>query len=254
MKNNSYVLKFWLKCLISKIFSLTRHQPVGNRTFIYHSIGSNAFNDHLNLNSISQSRFLNHIETFKRLNVVDPANCDYNESSVSITFDDGYVDNYHFVSPILYELNFPYTIFVTTDYVLNYKECINKKQLEELSSIPNVKIGSHTKSHPDLTKLNIPRVKEEIYDSKNFIEDIIGKEVDTISYPYGKVNSRIAKIVNECGYKYGFCSHFSVNNSMRNPYFMNRCFIHKHDNTNILRQKLNGEWDWLSFNTDPFTL
>jgi peptidoglycan/xylan/chitin deacetylase (PgdA/CDA1 family) len=44
------------------------------------------------------------------------------KNSVAITFDDGYADNYHFMKPVLEELDIPATIFVTTSLIDSERE------------------------------------------------------------------------------------------------------------------------------------
>ncbi len=38
---------------------------------------------------------------------------------ITITFDDGYLDNYELAYPILKDFNIPFTIFITTDFIVN---------------------------------------------------------------------------------------------------------------------------------------
>lgn len=242
--------------IISNIFAYFRNSICfGHRSLIYHSIGSNVLGDPTGLNSLSKELFVEHIQFLKDFKIVNScsSNLNYNELNISLTFDDGYTDNLVYVAPILVENEIPFTVFITTDYIENEKNCMSKHQLTELSKLSGVTIGSHTKSHPHLTKLNNNDLEMELLYSKHFIEDLIGIKVCSIAYPYGDVNQRVATEVERLGYQYGFCSHFDTNKSNRNKFFINRCFIHKNDGRKILKQKIVGDWDWYKYRKiDPY--
>jgi len=65
-----------------------------------------------------------------------------------------------------------------------------------------LEIGSHTKNHPNLTKLSSSEEFEtEIKSSKAEIEKMVGYEIKHFCYPAGEYNNDIIKNVKECGYK-----------------------------------------------------
>jgi peptidoglycan-N-acetylglucosamine deacetylase len=65
----------------------------------------------------------------------------------------------------------------------------------------NFEMGSHTVSHPILTRLSTDQASVEIRDSKRLLSEIINQEVQSFSYPGGEFNSNIEKLVKEAGYK-----------------------------------------------------
>ena len=66
-------------------------------------------------------------------------------STVVITFDDGYEDNYYFAYPVLKRYNFPATIFVIVD-TIGEEGYLNFAQVKELASSEIIDIGSHALS------------------------------------------------------------------------------------------------------------
>ncbi len=50
---------------------------------------------------------------------------------------------------------------------------------------------SHTVTHPDLTQVNLKRLKAELFLSKAILEDRLGKEINYLSFPFGKYNKQV---------------------------------------------------------------
>ncbi len=165
---------------------------------MYHSIS----NDKSNL-SISVSNFENQIQYFHKLGfkTITFDNVGENVSNpLIITFDDGYKDNLNNALPILKKYNFKSICFVvssligksniwdknTNNYV--YKELLSKSDINEWLS-NGMCIGSHGKNHKSLIKLSKNEIFDEIKDSKNDIENMIGLKINSFSYPFGKINS-----------------------------------------------------------------
>jgi hypothetical protein len=61
-------------------------------------------------------------------------------------------------------------------------------------------IGAHTLTHRELTTLSLSEAREEIRGSKEYLENLIGKEVHMFCYPRGKYNERIVDLVREAGF------------------------------------------------------
>ncbi|MEN6554382.1 MAG: polysaccharide deacetylase family protein [Methanobacterium sp.] len=64
-----------------------------------------------------------------------------------------------------------------------------------------VDFGAHTVNHPILTNININDAKWEILQSKKVIEEKIGKQVNSFSYPYGNFNQNISDMIQELNFK-----------------------------------------------------
>ncbi len=63
--------------------------------------------------------------------------------------------------------------------------------------------GAHTMNHVDLTQVGVEEAWKEITGSKKYLQDLLGKDVKTFAYPYGKVNEAVKELVRKAGFKYG---------------------------------------------------
>lgn len=130
-----------------------------------------------------------------------------------ITFDDGEENLYYFVLPILRKYRCPAIIFLIVDYIgkknlwdisfFNKRNRhLNWQQILEMRE-SGVVFGSHTMTHRNLSRLSKQALEYEIYESKRILEKYLGT-VDTISYPFNRINKTVLQVVKKAGYKYGF--------------------------------------------------
>ena len=73
---------------------------------------------------------------------------------------------------------------VETDFWLQMTE----EEIKELSDSKWVTIGSHGYYHNDLAKIPVASVKDEVSRSKEFLENVTGKEIEALAFPYGSYN------------------------------------------------------------------
>jgi peptidoglycan/xylan/chitin deacetylase (PgdA/CDA1 family) len=73
-----------------------------------------------------------------------------------------------------------------------------------------IEIGAHTMTHPILPRLPISEQKKEIQDSKDLLEDILGKPVTGFAYPNGSFNQDTEAVVKESGFQYACSSKRDV--------------------------------------------
>lgn len=126
---------------------------------------------------------------------------DKNPKYMIFTFDDGYRDAYTDAFPILKKFDFMGTFYIISDYVDRQNEnYLTWTMIQEMST-SGMNIGSHTLTHPDLTKCTTDRVNRELIDSEKIIKEKIEKTITDFCYPSGKYNEEIISQIENAGYK-----------------------------------------------------
>jgi peptidoglycan/xylan/chitin deacetylase (PgdA/CDA1 family) len=133
--------------------------------------------------------------------------------SFLLTFDDAYLDIYWNALPIMARrgirgIVFPVAGFIGKSPLWDVTwgtpgRHMGAKELKDLAAL-GWEIGSHTMTHPDLTRIGAEALKAELADSKSLLEDILSRQVRFIAYPFGRFNERVKAAAREAGYEAGF--------------------------------------------------
>ncbi len=84
------------------------------------------------------------------------------------------------------------------------REALTIEQVKEISKHDTVSIGSHSLTHPILTKCSLEKSSVEISQSKKTLEQWIGIPVKHFAYPNGDFTSREVNILKQSGYTVAF--------------------------------------------------
>lgn len=246
---------------ISALVSCARPPVQGLRVLMYHAIGTPALDDRLGLYSLSVERFrrqMTLLSMWHHGKVVDLTKSELANKGcrVAITFDDGYLDNLEVAAPILTDLGLPFTVFVTSDFVRTSKSgFLTPATLRTLAELPGVRIGAHGATHIALSGCDDQTLKTELRVSREYLEDIVGYQINTLAYPFGAADQRVKNAALEVGYDLGACSMAGINRSEREPLLLARTDVVSYDDTRTFLQKLHGDWDWYRWRTkDPACL
>jgi peptidoglycan/xylan/chitin deacetylase (PgdA/CDA1 family) len=141
------------------------------------------------------------------------------EQWVSITFDDGWLDNLIHAAPLLEEFGYRASVFMITSKIRSgerggaWDDYLSADELRDLS-LRGHYIGNHTHSHPRLTSLDNESICEEFRRSRQILNDVLcengasGKDQDGgqsspgswLCYPYGNFSPRIARLAQDAGF------------------------------------------------------
>jgi peptidoglycan/xylan/chitin deacetylase (PgdA/CDA1 family) len=122
------------------------------------------------------------------------------ETVVSLTFDDGWADQYTNARSILAAHRMQATFYVNSNRI-NTSGFLTWTQLEALHADGH-EVGGHTLDHVDLTEVSAEEARRQVGDERAMLVRH-GFRVRSFAYPYGAYNARAESIVQDCGYASG---------------------------------------------------
>lgn len=155
--------------------------------------------------TISLEELLNFIEKKNKLS-----------KKVVLTFDDGYEDNYLFAFPILKKYGFKATIFLVPSFVGKTNlwdkdserpkaKLLNLEQILEMKKL-GFSFGAHSLTHQSLIELSPKEALYEIEQSKIDLAKLLGGQVISFCYPYGKVNESVKDLIKKTSFRCALAS------------------------------------------------
>jgi peptidoglycan/xylan/chitin deacetylase (PgdA/CDA1 family) len=137
---------------------------------------------------------------------------------VAITFDDAFESVDTFAKPVLDDLGWPATIYAVTDYadaarplawqgVGQWASTPHGPELaslgwEHLRELADAgwEIGSHTVTHPFLTRTSDEDLAHELTQSRLRVEAALERPCPSVAYPYGDFDERVGRAAAAAGY------------------------------------------------------
>ena len=95
------------------------------------------------------------------------------------------------------------------------------EQVREMDS-NGIEIGSHTVTHPILTKISGERLRYELGESRARLEFELGRKVELLGYPNGDHNREVQLEAARAGYKCAVTADYGLNNATSNPLALKR--------------------------------
>ena len=154
------------------------------------------------------------------------------EDAVAITFDDAFVNFGELAAPRLIGEGLPVTLFVVSAHVgmTNAWSGGGDRSIPELPLLDwdalgrlaaqGVQLGSHTRTHRDLTRVNRRELEDEVRGSAEMIAAKTGMRPTSFAYPYGRVNGAASEVVARtyrCGCTTEFQTLQETDNTERLP-------------------------------------
>lgn len=159
--------------------------------------------------------------------------------TLSVTFDDGYADNFTVAAPILRRFNLPATFFVTTGFVGSREappwdrglkvpqSWMSWDEVRQLASL-GFDIGSHTDRHLNLSKADESMVRADLEASQRRLEAELGARARFFAYPFGgrrDISEGARQLVREMGFECCLACFGGLNRVNSDPYLLNRISI-----------------------------
>lgn len=166
----------------------------------------------------------------------------YPANSVAFTFDDGSETDLIVAAPILREINFGATFYVTVGFV-GQNGYMNPSQVRELSGA-GFEIGCHSMSHAYLNDLDAPGLKREIADAKDMLEQMTGTTVDHFSCPGGRYDRRAVEVARAAGFRSFATSLVETNTRATDVFALGRIAVRRTTSLPAFQQICRGQGLW----------
>lgn len=200
----------------------------------------------------SQMRFLRQ-EDYRPVSLEEIVDCLIDRkpilpNTVAVTFDDGFSATCTHALAVLQTYSISATVFAVSQRLGRANEWMYERgfprrtimspaQLRELDAA-GVTIGSHTASHPRLTELPANEVDRELNESKQALQDVLGKAVQYFAYPYGLYNPAVRDAVEASGYRAACSTRAGFNRQGEDPFTLRRIDVFGGDALWQFKQKL----------------
>ncbi len=124
---------------------------------------------------------------------------DFSPDNFVLTFDDGTIDHFEIVLPVLEEFQMRGIFFIPTTKI-DGKNYVSRAQVRQISEAGHV-VGCHSHEHRRLDESNDAQIREQLKTSTGILEDLCGKKILFFCPPGGYFNQRIRDIAGEFGFE-----------------------------------------------------
>ena len=168
------------------------------------------------------------------------------EGSITLSFDDGYIDNYFNAYQLITKYKIPSIFFITTNNI-DKEGYLTRNMIKEMDNKNFIDFGIHGHNHISFKNLNYAEIKFEINTSRNILGNLLGREIHNFSYPYGSLNENLKSQISNLNIRKCFDSTnktFKINayDNLQIP----RISIWNIDNQSTFLNKISGKWDLIN--------
>jgi peptidoglycan/xylan/chitin deacetylase (PgdA/CDA1 family) len=112
--------------------------------------------------------------------------------------------------------------FTANPDMADYWKLMSNEQIKEAAASPFITIGSHGYYHNNLGSLSLNDGIEEVLKSRNYLEGITGKVVDSLAFPDGSYTTELSdRLINE-GFDNQFLVNYRYDDNNRNEFVNDR--------------------------------
>jgi peptidoglycan/xylan/chitin deacetylase (PgdA/CDA1 family) len=140
---------------------------------------------------------------------------------IILSFDDGYMDLYTDVFPILKQENARAVAYIIVDY-LNRPNFLFSYQLEEMAKSPLIEIGAHTMDHTALKGMSWDTAKYQITQSRIALQKELHLPINSFAYPYGSFDQQAIELTKEAGFTNAVSTVAGITDTIDNKYYLYR--------------------------------
>jgi peptidoglycan/xylan/chitin deacetylase (PgdA/CDA1 family) len=223
---------------------------------MYHAIG-----DAHEAYTVSETDFVAHLDWLKSagFNTVSLGQLVDSEEGKSklpdhpvvLTFDDGFEDAYRVAFPRLRERGQVAAFFVVTRFTgtdestrrvegkgtPKERRFLIWSEVREMAA-EGMEIGSHSLWHRRLPDLAADQIRSDVQQSRQELEENLGRRVDFFAYPFNSERKQVRRIVEASGYRAAVSGARSTGDRFELP----RIGVHRGMSVSDLRDRLEASW------------
>jgi peptidoglycan/xylan/chitin deacetylase (PgdA/CDA1 family) len=136
-----------------------------------------------------------------------------------MTFDDGMISQFNNALPLLQAHGLKATFFIVVDY-LGYEAFVDELNIGDLAAAGQ-EIGSHSRTHPELTSLESWEQDDELSVSQSILQGLSGQDVTTFAYPAGDYDEDVIAMTDDYYIAARTANAWALNASSPNLYTLN---------------------------------
>jgi peptidoglycan/xylan/chitin deacetylase (PgdA/CDA1 family) len=159
--------------------------------------------------------------------------------TLSITFDDGYLDNVTAAAPILRKLQLPATFFIATGFIgshvippwdQNLAQQPGWMSWDDVRSLvaQGFEIGGHGHGHIDMGCADANSVRQDLETAQRILAKEIGHTSRLFAYPFGgrnNLSARSRELVRQAGFSCCAACYGGLNPAIPDPFSLQRVGI-----------------------------
>jgi peptidoglycan/xylan/chitin deacetylase (PgdA/CDA1 family) len=221
----------------------------------YHGIASSSRREDPFLLSVTPARFRLQLETmlaagFRFMTVAELAAAAAGRrpppALAAVSFDDGMRNNLTVALPILRDLGIRATVYVPSGWVGRRSPWIKGTEgailsADDLRALAGAgwEIGAHTVTHADLATLDYAACRREIEHSRAELERLVGTQVTTLAYPYGRYGEAAIAAARDAG----LAAAVTTGSGSWRPYELTRAMIGAADPLPVVLLKMTDRYE-----------
>jgi len=145
------------------------------------------------------------------------------EKTCALTFDDGHRSSLD-LAEVMQDLGVNGTFFLTANYCRERQDFLRAEDIQALAE-EGFDFGTHGVTHRPLNALPPPELKQELGESKKWLEGLLERPVRTMSLPAGQGGPAVSKAAFANGYRLIGTSREAANGTLKVPGTVNRFVV-----------------------------
>jgi len=155
-----------------------------------------------------------------------------------LSIDDGSASDFSVAFPMLQERGWTGCFFIIAGQV-GASGYVGWPELRAMAD-GGMEIGSHSLTHPHMQQLALRDIEREFRESKQMLEDGIGRPVTVASLPRGTAPPEIGAVLADCGYDMFCTSEPGLCDERTDPYRVPRIAVKSGTTTVFMQRVLQG--------------